>query len=69
MVACLAVTSHQNPNASVIARLSRGFLPHRQFGFSRLEAGGGAGPVRASDEQRRGLLRSAPRGIAMDRQL
>src|SRR2546427_12688708 len=28
----------RTPNASVIARLSRGFLPHRQFGFSPIAA-------------------------------
>src|SRR5206468_8711109 len=38
LVASSVATSHQNPNANVIARLSRAFLPHRQFGFSRLEA-------------------------------
>src|ERR1700756_1469022 len=38
-VACLASPPTEIPNASVIARLSRGFLPHRQFGFSLLEAG------------------------------
>ena len=45
------------PNASVIARLSRGFLPHRQFGFSPFAAHATcAGPVPAS----RGLSARAP---------
>jgi len=45
MVVCPVVTSPNQLENKVIARLSTSFLPHRQFWFSRLEFQSGAGPV------------------------
>src|SRR5213594_2779078 len=62
LVASSVATSHQNPNANVIAGMSSAFLPHRQFalprsGTTQLSARR-AGPVSGS-----GVARSLPVGF------